>query len=201
MIKKDFDIPEVIIHLHKQIPLGSGLGGGSSNAAETLKMLDKMFNLFLDEDLLAWYALKLGSDCPFFIYNKPLMASGRGEVFEEIKTDLAGKFIVVINPGFSVSTVEAFRFLQPGVPEISIGEIIENEPIEKWKETLRNDFEEIVLKKYPQLTDIKNKLYGAGSIYVSLTGSGSGIYGIFNQAPDSIPAFPPEFLTWSGFLQ
>ena len=200
LLKKDFDLPEVVIHLHKQIPAGSGLGGGSSDASRTLILLNTMFNILLDDEMLAWYALKLGSDCPFFIYNKPVMASGRGEVFEEIAIDLSGHYIVLVNPGFAISTQEAYRSLKPSVPDLSIREIMEKKPVEEWKDILVNDFEKYAFEKYPVIEDIKNKLYKAGALYASMTGSGSGVYGIFENPPKDLPGFPVEYIVWSGVL-
>ena len=200
LMKKDFDIPEVGIHLHKQIPAGSGLGGGSSDASMTLRLLNTLFNIFLDDNLLAWYALKLGSDCPFFIYNKPVIAGGRGEVFEEIRIGLTGRYIYLVNPGFALSTQEAYRNLSPAAPDISIREILEGKPAGEWKDSLSNDFEKFAFQKHPVLAEIKNKLYDAGAFYASMTGSGSGIYGIFNEDPQNLPGFPKEYITWTGVL-
>ena len=198
LVRKDFDIPEVGIHLHKQIPSGSGLGGGSSDGSRMLLMLNTMFNVFLDEEMLAWYALKLGSDCPFFIYNTPALAGGRGEQFEEINIDLSGRHIVLVNPGFAISTQEAYRNLTPAIPDVPIREILEKKPVEEWKDILANDFEEFAFKKFPVLEDIKNKLYNAGALYASMTGSGSGMYGIFENSPLQMPDFPSGYIIWSG---
>ncbi len=200
IMKKDFDIPGVNIHLHKRIPAGSGLGGGSSDAAFTIKLLDRMFNLFIDEEILSWYALKAGSDCPFFIFNKPMLASGRGEALNQIAIDLSGKFIVIVCPGFGISTTEAYRNVKPQVPDLSIHEIITRKPIEEWKECLHNDFEVYAFSQYPALDTVKKQLYDAGAIYASMTGSGSAIYGIFDFLPETIPHFPPEYVIWSGRL-
>ena len=150
--------------------------------------------------MLAWYALKLGSDCPFFIYNKPLMAGGRGEVFESIVIDLSGRFIILVNPGFAISTQEAYRNLRPAIPQISIREILEKKPAEEWKNNLSNDFEKFTLQKYPVLGDIKHQLYNTGALYTSMTGSGSGVYGIFENPPQILPEFPDEYIIWSGVL-
>lgn len=200
LVKKDFNLPEVGIHLHKQIPAGSGLGGGSSDASRTLVLLNTMFNIFLDDEMLAWYALKLGSDCPFFIYNRPVTASGRGEVFEDIDIDLTGRSVILINPGFSISTQEAYRNLRPAIPEITVREILEKKPVGEWRGLLTNDFEKFAFRKYPVLEDIKNKLYDIGASYVSMTGSGSGIYGIFEDPPKELPEFPDDYIVWSGIL-
>ena len=200
LMKKDFDIPEVGIHLHKQIPTGSGLGGGSSDASRTLMLLNSMFNIFLDDEVLSWYALKLGSDCPFFIHNNPVLASGRGEVFEEINVDLSGRYIIIVNPGFAISTQEAYRHLKPAIPDLSVRDILGEKPVEEWKGILTNDFENFAFQKYPVLGDIKNKFYDSGALYSSMTGSGSGMYGIFADPPRELPEFPAEYITWFGVI-
>ncbi len=200
IMKKDFDIPGVSIHLHKQIPAGSGLGGGSSDAAFTITSLDRMFNLYLDEAILKWYALKIGSDCPFFIDNKAGLASGRGEVREDIKIDLSGKFILIVCPGFGISTSEAYRNMKPAVPDISIREIIEGKPMEEWKDYLINDFEKFVFTQHPELETLKKQLYDSGALYASMSGSGSAFFGIFHSQPETLPEFPAEYRLWEGVL-
>jgi 4-diphosphocytidyl-2-C-methyl-D-erythritol kinase len=200
LIKKDFELPNVKIHLHKLIPAGGGLGGGSSDAAFILKMADRFYNLFLDEDLLAWYASKLGSDCPFFIYNTPRLASGRGEVLEEIRIDLSGKHIAVVNPGIMVNTAEAYRSVVPRIPDIPIKEILENKPVDEWRNFLKNDFEENVFMKFPVINEIKNKLYQSGAIYASMSGSGSSVFGIFNEFNIKQIEFPGVYTVWHGIL-
>ena len=179
LLKKDFpDMPAVNIHLHKVIPMGAGLGGGSADGAFMLTMLNKKFQLHLSQEHLISYALQLGSDCPFFIINKPCFATGRGENLSPVHVDLSAYKIVLVNPGIHVSTKEAFSKLGPALPKKSIQQIIQ-QPMESWKEELRNDFEETVFRLYPEIQSIKEQLYSYGAVYASMTGSGSTLFGIF----------------------
>ncbi|MEP6584418.1 MAG: 4-(cytidine 5'-diphospho)-2-C-methyl-D-erythritol kinase [Ginsengibacter sp.] len=181
LLKKDYpDLPGIKMHLHKAIPLGAGLGGGSADGVATLKLLNKTFNLNIPDEQLFAYALKLGSDCPFFILNKPCFASGRGETLEPISLPLYAHKIVIVNPGIHVNTTEAFKHIVPHVPEKRIKEIIA-QPIDTWKNELVNDFEDSVFKKYPDVHKIKKDLYDSGAIYSGMSGSGSTVYGIFKD--------------------
>ena len=183
LIKKDFpSIPNIRMHLHKAIPIGGGLGGGSSDGAFTLILLNEELKLNLSTERLLAYALQLGSDCPFFILNKPCYATGRGEIMEEINVDLSEYYFVVVNPDIHISTAEAFRDLgEVKHTSVSPKNII-SKPINTWKENLVNEFEEPVFKKHPLLKEIRNKLYDAGADYASMTGTGSSIYGIFHNS-------------------
>jgi 4-diphosphocytidyl-2-C-methyl-D-erythritol kinase len=193
LLKKDFaDLPPVIMHLHKVIPSGAGLGGGSSDGAFTLILLNKKFNLGLSEDRVIDYALKLGSDCPFFIKNKPCHATGRGENLEEIELNLSGYKIVLVNPGIHVHTGKAFSKITPSEERASIKEIIQ-QPIETWKNVLKNDFEASACGNYPEIKTIKEKLYQQGGVYASMSGSGSSVYGIFNKNAQLQFDFPPHY--------
>jgi 4-diphosphocytidyl-2-C-methyl-D-erythritol kinase len=187
LLKKDFpEIPAVKIHLHKAIPLGAGLGGGSADAAFMLKLLNEKFKLNLLTDKLINYAMQLGSDCPFFIINKPCFATGRGEVLEEIAIDLSEYKIVLINPGIHINTGWAFsNITTPALPVKSIKEIIQ-QPINTWKDDLKNDFEEAVFIAHPAIKEIKEALYAQGAIYVAMSGSGSTIFGIFEPNTGSL---------------
>jgi 4-diphosphocytidyl-2-C-methyl-D-erythritol kinase len=181
LIKKDYpQIPSIKIHLHKNIPMGAGLGGGSSNGAFMLKMLNEKFQLGITGDVLEQYALQLGSDCPFFIANKACGASGRGEHFESIELDLKNKSFLLVNPGLHVSTADAFSKINIG-NNISPCTSVIKHPIDKWKELLINDFEHSVFEIHPILKEIKETLYSAGAVYASMTGTGSSIYGIFEK--------------------
>ena len=181
LIKKDYpQIPSVKIHLHKNIPMGAGLGGGSSDGAFMLKMLNEKFQLGITDDALEQYALQLGSDCPFFIANKACGASGRGEQFESIELDLKNKSFLLVNPGLHVSTADAFSKINIA-NNISPCTSVVKHPIDKWKELLINDFEHSVFEIHPILKEIKETLYSAGAIYASMTGTGSSIYGIFEK--------------------
>lgn len=191
LLKKDFpELPPVKIHLYKTIPLGAGLGGGSADGAFMLKLVNDKFNLQLFDATLINYAKQLGSDCPFFILNKPCYATGRGEILEEINLNLKEYKIVLIYPDIQINTGWAFSNIKPGAPTKSIKEIIE-QPVLTWKEELKNDFEVPVFSKYPEIKNIKDCLYNAGAVYSSMSGSGSAVFGIFNSEK-KIPLLFPE---------
>ncbi len=193
LLKKDFPkLPFIRMHLHKCVPLGAGLGGGSSDASFALKVLNKLFNLGLTDQQLMDYAHKLGSDCPFFILNKPCFATGRGEILEEIAIDLSAYKFVIVNPGIHIHTGDTFVKLKPALPIKSIREIIA-QPIETWKKELQNDFEKIVFEQYHEIADIKVTLYAAGAIYASMSGSGSTVYGIFPREQKLTHSFPENY--------
>ncbi len=177
LLHTDFGIGNVKIHLHKQIAIGAGLGGGSADASFTLKVLDDLFDLNLSVTELEKYALRLGADCPFFIDNTPKLVEGIGEKMTSIDLDLSEYNIRLINPGIHVSTKEAYSDLVLKTPVLSVEKIIEL-PIIEWKGKLKNDFEESIFEKHLQLEGIKDELYKEGSIYVSMTGSGSVIFSI-----------------------
>ena len=188
LLKKDFpEIPTIKIHLHKAIPLGAGLGGGSADAAFMLKLLNEKFKLNLSTDQLINYALQLGSDCPFFIINQPCLATGRGEMLEEIAVDLSAYKIVLINPGIHINTGWAFSNISPAQPARSIKEII-HQPVNTWKDELKNDFESAVFTAHPAIKEIKETLYSQGAVYAAMSGSGSTVFGIFepNTGPVSL---------------
>ena len=179
LLKADFPkLPEVQIHLHKNIPIGAGLGGGSANGSTVLKLLNALLELKLSTPQLVQYALKLGSDCPFFIYNEPCHASSRGEILEPLSINLSNYTIALVHPGIHISTAWAFGQLKPSIKEKTIAEIIK-QPVTSWKEALINDFELPVFKAHPLLEDLKNYLYQQGAIYASMSGSGSSLFGLF----------------------
>jgi len=173
-----YDLPPVAITLTKQIPSGAGLGGGSANAALTLKMLNAVFSLKLNIIQQYELAVQLGSDTAFFIFNTPMFATGRGELLEPAEIDLDKYRIEVVCPNISISTAEAYSKASPQRPKVYLKKIIKS-PIEKWKKYLTNDFEEVIFKQYPQLLEIKNDFYSRGALYASMSGSGSAVYGIF----------------------
>jgi len=190
LLKKDFPtLPSVHIHLFKQIPIGAGLGGGSSDGAFTLLLLNKQFNLGLTDPQLLDYAAQLGSDCPFFILNTPSLGGGRGEQLQPIPVDLKGYDILLVDPKVHVSTAQAFSLCTPGDKGPAIKDIIQ-QPVETWRDSLTNDFEEPVFRLHPRLRDIKTLLYDRNAVYASLTGSGSGLFGIFNKG--TIPTLTPD---------
>lgn len=183
LLKKDFpELPPVHMHLHKVIPMGAGLGGGSADGAFALGLLNEKFNLQISKEKLVEYAAQLGSDCPFFILNQPCYASGRGEMLEPIDVDLSAYHIVLIHPGIHVSTKWAFEQLTPQQPIISIREIIQR-PAETWKNNLRNDFEAPIAASHPLIKELIEALYQQGAIYAAMSGSGSSIFGIFKENP------------------
>ena len=179
LLKKDFpQLPAIKMHLHKHIPMGAGLGGGSSDGTAVLKLINQQFNLGLNSNELINYAAQLGSDCPFFVYDSACHATGRGEILQPYTCDLSNYKIALVHPGIHVSTAWAFSQLQPHTKEKSIAEIVA-QPIEEWKTTLINDFEAPIFLAHPVLEEIKNELYIHGAIYASMSGSGSSLFGIF----------------------
>ena len=196
-LKKDFpSLPSVKMHLHKNIPMGAGLGGGSADGAFTLKLLNKKFHLGLSKEQLINYALQLGSDCPFFILNEPCFATSRGEVMENISIDLSAYQFIIVNPDIHISTAWAFKNIIPSIPKKSIKEIIQ-QPITTWKNELINDFEIAVIKEYPVISEIKEQLYNAGAVYVSMSGSGSSIFAIINKDNKFKNNFPENYFVFT----
>lgn len=185
LLRKDFpQLGDIDLYLHKAIPMGAGLGGGSADGAFTLLALNDTFHLNIGRDKLLDYALQLGSDCPFFIINKPCYATGRGELLQDIQLDLQAYSFLVVHPGVHINTGWAFAQLTPAPSPQPLPEIIQ-QPVTSWRTSLTNDFEAPVCKQYPALQAIKDALYNAGAVYAALTGSGSCFYGIFpkNQLP------------------
>ena len=185
LLKKDLpQLPSVKIHLHKAIPMGAGLGGGSADAAFMLKLLNDKFKLDLSTARLLSYSIQLGSDCPFFINNKPAFAQGRGEKLEELTLDLSSYKIILINPDIHINTGWAFSQITPAPPKKNIKEIIQ-QPVETWQTELKNDFETAVFTAHPEIKEIKEALYQQGAVYASMSGSGSTVFGIFRNSIDS----------------
>ena len=181
LLAEDYDIPALDIHLHKIIPFGAGLGGGSSDAAFFIKALNEEFSLNISNKKLKELSAKIGSDCPFFIDNKPVFASGKGEEMQAVDFSLAGYYLFIVSPKIMVSTKFAYSSVRPSKPEISIDKLL-SLPIETWKENIKNDFEDSIFKYYPEIKGIKLKLYQSGALYASMTGSGSSVFGIFKSA-------------------
>jgi len=180
MLKQDFGISNVKIHLHKQIPIGAGLGGGSADGAFMLKAMNTLFDLKLSTAQLEKYALQLGADCPFFIENTPKYVQGIGEKMIGIGLELSNYEIKFIFPELHISTAEAYADITPRIPETNLLDLI-NQPIENWRGKVKNDFEVAAFTKDPQLQEMKNQLYADGAIYASMSGSGSVLYGVFNS--------------------
>ncbi|HEY9113317.1 MAG TPA: 4-(cytidine 5'-diphospho)-2-C-methyl-D-erythritol kinase [Bacteroidales bacterium] len=198
LLKNRFNIPPLEIHLLKSIPVGSGLGGGSADAAFFIKEINEKFELNLSSAELINLASELGSDCAFFIENRPAFISGRGNVVEAIELNLKKYFLFIVKPDFAVSTGDAYQHIQARKPAVGLKEII-LQPIDSWRNNLKNDFEDLVFEHYPELGIIKEKFYEHGAIYASMSGSGSAIYGIFENELN----FPPFFKKYNkrgGFL-
>jgi len=195
LLKNDFPkLPSVKLHLHKAIPMGAGLGGGSADGAATLLLLNQKYLLNISETQLLSYALQLGSDCPFFIINKPCLGTGRGELLQPISLTLNGYQLVVVNPGIHVNTGWAFSQLNLEANTVNDNALtIESLPnttlsdMVNWKDELKNDFEQPVFEKFPAIEVIKNTLYENGAVYASMSGSGSTVFGIFKE--NKIPHF------------
>lgn len=181
ILAEDFALPPVKIFLEKTSPVGAGLGGGSADAAFALKMLNDLCGLGLSEHQLAAYAARLGSDCAFFIYNRPMTGEGRGEILSEYPIDITGYDIQVLTPeGVSVSTKDAYGGIRPHLPEMPLRDVL-SRPVEDWDGLLVNDFEETVFAKYPELAAIKRSLYDSGAVYASMSGSGSALFALYRK--------------------
>lgn len=181
LLQEACGIGPVKIHLHKIIPSGAGMGGGSSDGTFMLKALNELFNLNLSIDRLEELSAQLGSDCPFFVQNKAALISGRGEVVNPVDFSLGGKFLVVVNPGIHISTAQAFQGIQPQPSNFDWKKLIESQELNK---TLSNDFEPQVFNLFPEIQIIKERLLNAGAYYASMSGTGSTVYGIFNEKPE-----------------
>lgn len=185
ILQKTHKLPNVKMHLHKQIPFGAGLGGGSSDAAFMLTALNDIFELCISRQELKQKAAELGSDCPFFIENTPMLASGRGEILNPHPVSLRGMNLVLAKPDIPVSTAEAYAGVKPAVPSRKLEKLLQ-EPVRSWRNNISNDFEESVFKKHPEIKHIKEKLYKMGAEYVAMSGSGSSVFGIFKHRPENI---------------
>ena len=186
LLKKDYPgLLPVDIHMYKHIPAGAGLGGGSSDAACMIKLLNDKFSLGLSTERMEEYAVKLGADCAFFIRNKPVFATGIGNLFEPVELSLKGYHIILIKPDIFVSTRDAFAEIKPVRPAVSLKEIVK-QPMETWKNSMKNDFEDSVFKKFPESAAIKDELYDLGAVYAAMSGSGSSVYGIFKAPIENV---------------
>lgn len=193
LLNTKFELPSVKIHLHKQIPIGAGLGGGSADAAQTTLMLNEMFSLELTFGQLESVVAQVGSDCPFFIQNRPAYVTGRGEVLEHFDLDLSGSWMVLVNPNIHIGTAEAYAGISPNLPEFSLKKELKKEVLQ-WKNRVKNDFETSIFMNYPEVEDVKSTLYDKGAEYAAMTGSGSTTFGLFSTKPVGLN-FPDGFLT------
>jgi 4-diphosphocytidyl-2-C-methyl-D-erythritol kinase len=196
LMRAKFHLPFLKIHLHKRIPMGAGLGGGSSDGSFMLRGLADLLEDDVPISLMQTMALQMGSDCPIFLQDKPMIGKGRGEVLEEVSIDLSGHYLALFNPGIHVSTSIAFSKVTIAHPEKPLKELVA-QPLAKWKGTLRNGFEDSVFRAYPEIKRLKTEIYSAGAIYSSMTGSGSAVYGIFDSKP-VFDAMLKKSIVWQG---
>lgn len=194
LMRRHYPIGNVKMHLHKHIPMGAGLGGGSANAACVIKGLSQLFDLKLSLSTMEYLAAELGSDTAFFVADRPALATGRGEILSPIELSMKGYRLVIVKPNVGVSTAEAYAHVTPHMPETALTEQLA-QPVECWKELVRNDFEGSVFPQYPQIAEIKQQLYEMGALYASMSGSGSAVYGIFaGDCPAVQNDFPDCFV-------
>lgn len=198
LLRADHDFPSVDLHLHKMVPMGAGLGGGSADAAYTLLMVDELFHLRISMSKMKEYASLLGSDCAFFVNPVPQLGEGRGEVLTPFSLDLSGKFLVIIKPNIHVSTAVAYSKVKPNDQLPPLAQLLSNE-IKSWKNCVVNDFEPSVFEEYPEISKIKELLYQRGAIYAQMSGSGAACYGIFEQIPKEID-LPENWSIYEGVL-
>jgi len=177
-LQEDFSLPAQKITLLKNIPVGAGLGGGSADAAFLIRLVNEKFKLGLSAEQMEGYARPLGADCAFFIQNKPVFAFGKGDEFSSVDIDLSNYYLVLVKPAIHVSTADAYAGIKPSTPSTSLKDLI-HLPLENWKLSLKNDFEDSVFVKYPETEYIKTKLYEAGAVYAAMSGSGSSLFGVF----------------------
>jgi 4-diphosphocytidyl-2-C-methyl-D-erythritol kinase len=182
LMHEEFDLFSIKLHLHKIIPIGAGLGGGSADAAFAATMLNQMFELGLSNERLEEIVFRVGSDCPFFVANEPAFVSGRGDVLEKFEIDLSGLWIVLVNPNIHIGTKEAYSRIKPAIPAEGLRELL-SEDVTDWKGWVRNDFEQSIFPTHPTISKLKEELYQMGAVYASMTGSGSTVYGLFEECP------------------
>lgn len=197
-LRESFQVPPLRIHLHKGIPAGAGLGGGSSDAALALRAINRIFTLSIGNNKLKEIAASIGSDCPFFIDQVPAFASGRGEILTPAPHFLEGYYIVLANPGIRASTREAYAQCRPALPETTLSALV-NSPVKEWKDIVKNDFEEILFPKYPAIRELKSAFYDSGALFSLMSGSGSTVYGIYSEKP-SISKDLDRHLIFEGAL-
>lgn len=198
VLREKYTVPVLKIHLHKAIPAGAGLGGGSSDAASTIKIINKCFGLSLDSELMRSIAAGLGSDCPFFIDSLPSYATGRGEVLRPVNPVLNGYRLLLVNPGIIISTRNAYNKCTPQLTETFLSDSVKS-PVEEWKNIIFNDFENYIFSKYPIIARIKKALYDSGALYSSMSGSGSSVYGIFADKPE-VTSEIRKYVIYNGLL-
>jgi len=200
LLVEKYKLPSLKVWLHKAIPIGAGLGGGSSDAAYFMKMVNELCRLKLTEQEMCDYVAKLGSDCVFFISNKPVIATSKGEITEAIKLDLSSYYIAIAYPDLQISTPFAYSLVSPVMRKDSLSTNVNELKISEWKYSVVNDFEKPLFEKYPVIEKAKNELYSAGALFASMTGSGSAVFGIFDKEANISSRFP-MYKTWCGPLK
>jgi len=196
--REEVSLPPLEIHLHKQIPVGAGLGGGSSNATHTLLAINRIMGDPMPDAVLYRMASSIGSDCPFFLYDTAMLAEGRGEILTPLELSLKGLYLVIFHTGIHISTAEAYAGTRPAPMRIDLREL-QHLSIHKWKEVVTNDFEDSVFSQHAVLGDLKSAIYRKGALYASLSGSGSALYGLFQEKPD-LPDQLRQYAVWKGKL-
>lgn len=200
LLKNDFPtLPRLHAHLWKGIPTQAGMGGGSSDCAYMIKMLNEYFTLGLSDDEMIGYAVRLGADCPFFIKSTPCYAEGIGEQLKPVNLDLTGWYIGVVRPDIPVSTKEAFSLIKPHYPQKCCCEVV-MQPLETWRDELSNDFEESVFALHPEIARVKQQLYDMGATYAAMSGSGSALFGLFRNSPDRLGQLFPDMFTFCSLF-
>ncbi|WP_080904900.1 4-(cytidine 5'-diphospho)-2-C-methyl-D-erythritol kinase [Parabacteroides sp. Marseille-P3160] len=199
LLEQQHAIPPLAVYLKKAIPFGAGLGGGSSDAAHLLKLVNDYAQLGLDNDSLEALATRIGADCPFFIRNTPVFASGIGTIFEPIQLSLKGYYLCLVRPDITISTRDAYAQVKPAEPTLSLKELA-CQPVREWKGRMANDFEASVFSQYPLIGKIKEQLYAAGAVYAAMSGSGSSVFGLFEQ-PVKLKRDYPDYFVWEGALE
>ena len=195
-LREKYFFPFLNIHLHKAIPVGAGLGGGSSDAACLLRALNRVFSLNLSKDEIKTYSLEIGSDCPFFIDGVPSLATGRGEILQHINPFLKDYYLLLLNPGVGINTREAYQNCIPEKQPSSLDQLI-TRPVTEWKKLIKNDFEDFAFRKHPVIAEIKESLYKAGALFSLMSGSGSSVYGVFREKPD-LPDMLKKYIIFEG---
>ncbi len=198
LLAHEFSVDPVLIHLHKIIPMGAGLGGGSSDAAHVIRTLNDIFSLNLTQETMMRLAASIGSDTSFFIQDRPMIGTGRGEILANVNVNLEAKFLVLVNPPIHVSTSEAYAHVKPAEPEVRLSEILAR-PIGEWKNSLKNDFEYSVFRKHPSIKELKDRLYSLGAVYAGMSGSGATVFGIFENEFNAATDFP-HATVWASYL-
>lgn len=199
-LKEEFELPPVRIYLTKHIPVGAGLGGGSSDAANMMKLLNDMFSLGLSDKEMEARLSPFGADCPFFIHNKPVYAEEIGDKFSPVSLSLKGYHLLLVKPDINISTALAYRGVRPEMPSVDLKTLITQTPFHLWRDVIVNDFEESIFPNHPEIAAIKQTLYDMGAIYASMSGSGSSVYGVFSRPIDDVSKLFPDCFTFTGTL-